>query len=655
MRTRICIAACLLLCGGCGDNISKYINGKFPPISVDAQRQTAVASAANALSLVTKPNLGSAILIKDIRASIPDKLLADNGVTKLKMDGDKQLVRIEADFSRKFTEADAGGSLEVAKLLREMAPSVTGTLTAFAGVSSGTAGPNDAEIQLQLLPIFKSIHIDKVTLAGEVDVTAVGDMLAALLNRYADNVTGQLSKSSSLKITLPAEFRGTFDPSKTIDLKSEAGQGTVAIKSGAISAPIRLLGLTWLVTDDQISALIEFVPVTPPANAEKVTVEPTYTEVEKRFLRLIKDEFDVPRSDSSTWVAVRKDLLAHVLNSVVAQSAICVSAVAQTTEQKASSKISFPDPGQIECSPDADCYSQRSCDVTGNHDTRNCSKCILYSPQICAFGGCIGGGGCITHGNDPICEAAKAAQNVLYDADKAARKLDCERLKLQDNAACEVTRAGKKTLCEAGKGVLTVLARDGNLANLDLSARAFTDGMKVCVKDFNLAADLSKAQVALDIHGSVKADVDLKFVPLNIAGHLACQFPWTERKTFAASLRDSKVVLESAVRFESDDQGGKLRLATGEKTIPMLLQPGPAEFLLTSVNMTLACQGLNLVKPLAISLTPFIKELRGEIDYKLKGQEMSVAMPKLEQRIGDGVVKATVKDTGKAFAAVATK
>src|SRR5262249_14212034 len=110
-----------------------------------------------------------------------------------------------------------------------------------------------------------------------------------------------------------------------------------------------------------------------------------------------------------------------------------------------------------------DCRRPRNC--THNHDTRNCSACLLRAPRVCAFGGCTGGQ-CVQSGNDPICEAAKAAQNAAYDAafngcnalgpiidaeceaEKgtqnglySAAKAECETGKKADGVACEAERA----------------------------------------------------------------------------------------------------------------------------------------------------------------------------------------------------------------------
>ncbi|MCC6133543.1 MAG: hypothetical protein IT186_26725 [Acidobacteria bacterium] len=101
-------------------------------------------------------------------------------------------------------------------------------------------------------------------------------------------------------------------------------------------------------------------------------------------------------------------------------------------------------------------------DCSLQEDRRDCGRCILYRP-----GWPLGDGGCAQMGNDPVCEAAKAAQNVVYAANKAA----CEATKAARNAGykaehdgCEAAKAAENArrkadhdACEAGKAAQNAL------------------------------------------------------------------------------------------------------------------------------------------------------------------------------------------------------
>jgi hypothetical protein len=74
--------------------------------------------------------------------------------------------------------------------------------------------------------------------------------------------------------------------------------------------------------------------------------------------------------------------------------------------------------------PNIDCTPTQNC--TLNSDDRECNRCLVSVFNHCTV-----------RGNDPACEAAKAAQNAMY----AAQKTQCETQKAAQKAACEGTRA----------------------------------------------------------------------------------------------------------------------------------------------------------------------------------------------------------------------
>ena len=121
--------------------------------------------------------------------------------------------------------------------------------------------------------------------------------------------------------------------------------------------------------------------------------------------------------------------------------------------------------------------SNRNCSISANHDERGCGR---------------------WWGNDPICEFQKAAQNKIYEADAALRKVDCERLKVQDKASCELEMEGEKKLCELGKGVISAIHQSGNFANLDLDANARSEGLNVCLRQLRLDSELKNLNLAVD-------------------------------------------------------------------------------------------------------------------------------------------------------------
>jgi hypothetical protein len=81
--------------------------------------------------------------------------------------------------------------------------------------------------------------------------------------------------------------------------------------------------------------------------------------------------------------------------------------------------------GKPKCppAPELDCTPQQDCAL--KVDTRECNKCFP-SPTYC-----------LVRGNDPACEAEKAAQNQSF----AMQKTQCEAQKTRQQASCEEAKA----------------------------------------------------------------------------------------------------------------------------------------------------------------------------------------------------------------------
>lgn len=659
MIIRMLTLVLILVLYGCSDPVSSYINKKWERVSVNQARQTAIVSTAQTLSTMPSPNVAASFNIEDIKKILDTEIKQIPDIEKVEISGEKQLIQANIQFSKKFTEADVKNDATLTKLLKKLHPKINGQITIYFGVTSGVATDlNKKEIALKLLPVFRSIHVDKVIIANDVNTTVVGDALAKVLTKYSENISGKISNSPKIKmgIVIPTEFTGTINPNQLILIDDKSTQGNIKITGTPITSPVRLLAVAWLITDKNIRALVQFIPVADSNPKENIKIEPSFSKIKDRFDTISTEFFGIPDNNISTWTAIKKDLISFILNNAMKQAAICTNTSIEMAPVTSSNKISFPDADKIDCSTDDSCYSKRSCDVSTNHDARNCSTCLVPSPQVCVFGSCVGGGGCVTWGNDPLCESLKAAQNLIYKADAEARRADCNRLVLQENTACELQRAGQKALCEGGKATLKAIDRTGNFANIDITIKnAKTDDLQVCFKQFTLASDLSNIQLLLDIHGKASANIGVKFTPLDIVGHLACQFPWNNTKQFSAELRKSQTLLSSEVKFDHANNTDRVLFNTNEQTIPLLLQPSPTEYLLTNMDMTLACQGLNLIKPLVLSATPFIPELSGVIDYKLPSQKnIPINLPLPSQEINNQIVTTSLKDTGKALGVFAT-
>ena len=80
MRLRLLGLMTLLLLTGCGDALTKMVNAKFPPITVDEQRQAAINSTAQALAKLATPNIGVGVSMSDATAALLTEQLKQQGV-----------------------------------------------------------------------------------------------------------------------------------------------------------------------------------------------------------------------------------------------------------------------------------------------------------------------------------------------------------------------------------------------------------------------------------------------------------------------------------------------------------------------------------------------------------------------------------------------
>ncbi|MCS6291947.1 MAG: hypothetical protein H8J66_02650 [Nitrospira sp.] len=653
-----------LILSGCTDPLTKLINEKFPPINIEQQRQAAIDTTAEALSVLQTPNIALSINLSHAEKALNTDSLHKQGVTELKISGEKQLIHIHLTFSKIFTEADAGDNADIRKVLATIRPEIGGEIDVYTGLSGAIANDLTAEpeLQIRLLPGLSRIDVKKVRLVDKVDATKIGEVLATLLNKYRDNITGELSRSPLSRMTVPAVSDKPSDMSQALKVTSPGKAFIVNLKANPVTVSVMLAGITWLINENQLTALLQFSPRAKSLPPPAVKIEKTFDAINGQITGFVNSSFGIKDSVNTTWVAVRKDLLATTMNSGMTQAAACMSA-AGSSHQEQDAKVPMPDADGITCSSDRNCESNRTCTFSANHDERDCSACLLSaprvcSPRICAFGGCIGGGctggQCVQRGNDPICELAKAAQNQIYLADANLRKADCDRLRAMETAGCQAEELGKKVLCEAGKATLKALRKTGNFANIDVESDINSDNLNVCVREFSLSPGLEHVAVHLDVTGKATANVNVKFVPLDIVGHLACQFPWQEKQRFNAELRDSRVDIKSDIKIDTTQEKPRINFVIDETTVKAKLSPGPTEFLLKSPNMTVSCAGLNFIKPLLVTLTPFLPALRGDIDHKLDKQEVSLELSLPVVKVGNFNMRTAASETPQSLVLTGT-
>ena len=544
---------------------------------------------------------------------------------------------------------------EKASILDRIRPTVSGVLKVGASVTSDAASADDEKnisLEFRLLPLFREIKIEKLEFNDNANIGKPADFFASLINRYADNISGELSNSSFTEFSIPASPTSSIETAiEQIQVLQDDTRINLSVEGNPISSPVYLKAVSVLIDNELIQIVGELTPNTegvPAVGAPKEPIE--FEDFKERFESKLSELVPALEWPNATWAGVSKSLISQLLNSAFHQARLCVKADAAVSKQTFKETIEIPDETTIDCTPTRDCTPRRNCafeniDCRQTRDcrqenncqqTQDCSACIVRNPF----------GGCSIRGNDPICEARKVARKAdcerlkeqrrvqceaekvtakgICEADKAGKIADCERLKKQEKGQCEIEKKGEKILCETAKEGLKRLSRTGNLANVEGYAQA-NGRLNVCFQNVTFDQSISNLDLLLSISGDADAKVGIKWLPLD-AGHLVCPFKWTEDKDLNVTVPEQKIDINATLSYL--ETGNSLKIAAKAKTSDLRaeLRPKPRDLILNSYNMQLACPLIGALsqstKSILIDATAAVPELQG--NFKFPGDERTL-------------------------------
>jgi hypothetical protein len=615
------------------DPIADLLNQKWHPINADQQRQKAIETSATALKSFDGASIAAALDRKSI-AAFAEPLLKPQGVEAIRIKGDQQLLYVEADFRRVFSAEDIPLDFAARDLLLKLKPDIRGTISMWLGISGTTA---DDALELRLLPAVNAIHIDKVIIAEKFDGTLVGDALALLLNRYAGYLTAMLNEAPILHVTLPSTLPSYEGHSGAIAVSVPGvPDAKVNVSAKPIINDFRISGIAPLIDDDHLAVAVQLIsirelqkaiPVTDVPSAPKA-ISSTFADLKADFMQHLKKDLDISVLGDGIWLSLSKEFLAEAVTDSFAQAEPCFSIQGTVPKQSLEQKVRLPDETEIDCKPEKNCdlhVDQRDCRQPRNcphsHDERNCSGLDKIPCEIAKgaqnkiydanYNACVALGPIM----DAKCEAEKAGQNELYKAAKLK---------------CEGEKSGLKLACETARETVKNISRTGNFANLDVSMGGPAN-FKVCFKNLNVSPDLKKISANLDVDGRADIAAYLKFVPLDIAGHLACPAEWTADHTIIATLPPQALPVNVTLSSTVIDSKQLYVGHVNEVTVKLHFEPSPTVLLLRNANFTLACLPLaGLINSVTLNLAPFIPDLLKDFDYTNKPMDFSFA-PKLPE------------------------
>ncbi|HDZ9517926.1 TPA: hypothetical protein RUZ98_000957 [Klebsiella pneumoniae] len=636
-----------ILLQGCNDPLEKLINSNFPSINIDRQKQMTIDSNADALSSLASPNVAFSVYFTDA-----EKILLVNfkkiGVKKIDIKGENQFLKITISFDRQFNEKDALDNPALAKQLSILKPHIIGEVTIFSGITGGVTNfdIDKPTLDIKILPAFSSVNVKKIELAEKYDLTREGELLTLLLNKYKNNITGIISKIKLTSIEIPAISKEYFDITK--NFKSNNPNLVINLSAQPVNIPFKLDGLAWLITDKQLTSIVQLSPIAVTNfPTKKINIEHSFDGVKKRIDEIVEQVLEVPDAKSHTWVAIKKDVIAISMNNVIQQASACLIVNGELFNQHLETTVAMPNGSGISCTTNRNCDPNRICTFNANRDERDCGTCILRTPRVCTLFGCIGGQ-CSLRGQDPVCQLQKEAQQALYNIDANARKADCDRLRETERLTCQAEVTAEKALCDAKKSALDALGKTGNFANLTVDASLYTKGMKACMKNFTMSSALDNVQFSVEVLGTANAHVDLRFMPLD-AGHLVCPIKWQKILDLHGELTEKIISTSMNVVIQKENTGFSTNFTTDTINLKTRMNPGPTELLLRNPDLLVKCPVIQFVAPVVVVLTPFIPQLRGDFDVSLPAQNASFLIPETTLKIDGHVLTFKTETTKEAI------
>jgi hypothetical protein len=219
---------------------------------------------------------------------------------------------------------------------------------------------------------------------------------------------------------------------------------------------------------------------------------------------------------------------------------------------------------------------------------------------------------------------------MLSAKQRKPRKMGCMMLQ---KAKCETEKSGEKTLCQGGKATVEAIDRTGNFANIDGSFGTGSAVLDIVFSKIAITDNLDTLNLGMLVSAQGGADTHLKFTPLDIVGHLACQIPWTNDKRVNIEVPPQSFSLTGSLRGHQNGTALSYSAKIATSGLEAQIKPSPRDLILTSYNMTLSCLPIApLIHTLNLSASVFIPELRGIITLPGQEKELSFALkPKTDR------------------------
>lgn len=359
------------------------------------------------------------------------------------------------------------------------------------------------------------------------------------------------------------------------------------------------------------------------------SVKPLLENMDGKF-QLLRGKVDpeIGSEDVVSRVAIRRDLLASLLNTALARASVSARFAFEDGRQKIDQTLDTGPAPDLECAkrvggcdsdepkdPGFDPPCRSSC------KTEKCRKVKIWpfgKKKIC--------------GPDLGCIAKKAdckAKNDLAKAAHETRKLAVYAEWKRKKDGCEVFREMKKTGCATAQKWLED-NQSKEVGRIEGEARFSEARAEVSNVTAEVSPNLSGFEVRGQIGGSSRVSASFVFTPLG-AGHLICHSQWGDTLTATVGIEPTEVTMEAELDEAASARSGELVYRLEQREVALKMSPSPGLALLSQAPQALlACPAPAKALELLGAAGPIGHYVQVKL---LLADERKVAVPASEIRI----------------------
>ena len=592
------------LLNGCSfkDKLAEEINKNFPPISLDKIREDSVAKNAFSLNSANSADMRIVINQSILNATLDSAVdLKKEGVKSATVKFERQVPSFKLEFDKIF------------QINNKLTVQAEGSFEGYLSVEfefSDAANDNLGKIKFH--PFIENTTVSNVKINDEYDATNIARLLTDLINKYKENISGILGKNID-PVVFPITLEKNLDPNSfTV---SESGELRVIGNKVNISASVE--NISYLASKSYLDVILD---MDGDRGLSGSTDKASYNfEEYKKMFQERAETIGGKASSNIELFASTNYFLDKISQAADDAEIIILGEFKPKGAYDFSEKIGLPSEDSINCTPTRNCSADHiNCTPTRNcTPTKNCGGYKWYQAP-----------------DKARCELEKSAAKLDCERIKSSQKAECETKKSAWKLDCERIKTQQKVACETEKEVVKRINRTGNFANIKGSV-AVESKIEIQLKKVKFHD--GGAEVKLDVGGLSKFDTNMRFTPLDIVGHMACQAPWRDRFATEAELVPQEIALDVNYKIKSKEDNLIVSMIIKPISVSAVVNPSPKQLIMNSQEFTIHCLPLaGLIRAVDIALPDIIPdEVNGNVEYEQGQTEINHSFELQPVKVGD--------------------